>query len=247
LQKDVAVCRFVGHIMTMNPTSHLKLPDANDPKDIDRHQDAVLMRFREAFDLVDSALRDSIPKAKNIFALLGGYADRAVHAMNTRYLMKVFLQANEVSAEERSSNEDLNIESVPNCGLFVKLADAEIRILKTGPLGVPKATSAARSRYYSSNQMLLSFNERDSRETPCDLPLTLVLLWDIDEEFKYVGLEVACPRTTNSDGSVDCFWIARWNGGEQEAIPATVGPTIPGPDLEGIGPISANNSSAAKA
>src|SRR4051812_8839 len=83
-KKDVAVCRFVGHIMTMNPTSHLNLPDANDPKDIDRHQDAVLIRFSETFDLVDSALRDSIPKAKNIFALLGGYADRAVHAMNTR-------------------------------------------------------------------------------------------------------------------------------------------------------------------
>ena len=64
VQKDLAVCRFVGHIMTMNSTSHLRLPDANDPEDIDRHQDAVLIRFSETFDLVDSALRDSIPKAK---------------------------------------------------------------------------------------------------------------------------------------------------------------------------------------
>ena len=246
-KKRLAVCRFVGHIMTMTPTSHLKLPDPNNPGDIDRHRDAVLVRFSETFGLVDSALRDSIPKAKNMFALLGGYPDRAVHAMNTRYLMKVFLQANEVSAEEQSSNGDLNIEWVPNCGLFAKLPEADIRILKTGPFGVPKATSAARSRYYSSNQMLLRFSEGNSDDTPCDLPLTLVLLWDIDEEFKYLGLEVACPRTAVSDGSVDCFWIAKWNGTEQEVIPATAGPTSPGPDLEGIAPIDANKSRAAKA
>ncbi len=233
--------------MTMNSTSHLRLPDPNDPGDIDRHRDAVLIRFFETLNLVDTALRDSIPKAQNMFALLGGYPDRAVHAMNTRYLIKVFLQANEVLAEEQSSNDDLNIEWVPNCGLFARLPEAEIRILKAGPFGVPKATSAARSRYYSSNQMLLRFNQGNSDVTPCDLPLTLVLLWDIDEEFQYLGLELACPRTANSDGSVDCFWIAKWNGTEEEAIPATAGPTKPSPDLEGIAPIDPGKSRVAKA
>ncbi len=233
--------------MTMNSTPHLNLPDPNDSADIARHRDAVLAKFEDTFGLVDTALRDSIPKAKNMFALLGGYPDRAVHAMNTRYLMKVFLQANEVSAEEQSPSGDLDIQWVPNCGLFAKLPDAEIRILKVGPLGVPRATSAARSRYYSSNQMLLKFNEGVSDETPCDLPLTLVLLWDIDEEFKYLGLEVACPRTANSDGIVDCFWIAKWGGTEQGIIPAAEGPISPDSDLEGIAPIEGGASRAAKA
>jgi hypothetical protein len=49
------------------------------------------------FSLTDTALRDSIPKAKNMFALLGGQPDRAVHAMNTRYLMKVFFQVNDIT------------------------------------------------------------------------------------------------------------------------------------------------------
>jgi hypothetical protein len=247
VHKALAICRFVGHIMTMNSPSHVKLPNPNDAKDVERHQGAVLLKFGETFGLVDSALRDSVPKAKNVFALLGGYPDRAVHAMNTRYLMKVFLHANEVLAEEQASHGDLNIESVPNCGLFVKLPEAEIRILKTGPFGVPKATSAARSKYYSSNQMLLRFSEADFDDTPSALPLTLVLLWDIDEEFKYLGLEVACPRIANGDGSVDCFWIAKWNGTEEGEIAATVGPAEPGPDLEGIVPIDVGKSRVAKA
>jgi hypothetical protein len=233
--------------MTMNLPSYQQLPDANDSKDVERHRDAVLLKFDSMFNLTDSALRNSIPKAKNMFALLGGQPDRAVHAMNTRYLMKVFFQANDISAEDQNAGADLNIEWVPNCGLFVKLSEAEIRILKTGPFGVPKATSAARSRYYSSNQMLLKFNGDAPPDGQVKLPLTLVLLWDIDEEFNYLGLEIACPRATNSDGTVDCFWIAKWKGAEPQAVPSKPEPSGSGPDLEGIAPIDATNVRVAKA
>jgi hypothetical protein len=234
--------------MTMDSPSHFRLPNPNDSNDIQRHRDAVFNRFGNLFGLADSALRDSIPKAKNMFALLGGNPDRAVHAMNTRYLMKIFLKDNDLSIEDQPSTGDLNIEWVPNCGLFVKLLDAEVRILKVGPFGVPKATSEARSRYYSSNQMLLKFSEGDRQNIPSELPLTLVLLWDIDEEYNYLGLEVACPRTTNSDGTVDCFWINKWDGGgESQAAPSGGGPENSGSDLEGIGPIDTGNTRAAKA
>jgi hypothetical protein len=234
--------------MTMNSPSHYRLPNPNDTNDIRRHREAVFNRFGNLFALADSALRDSIPKAKNMFALLGGNPDRAVHAMNTRYLMKVFLRANDLSIEDQPSNGDLSIEWVPNCGLFVRLADAEVRILKMGPFGLPKATSVARSRYYSSNQMLLKFSEEDPPNAPSDLPLALVLLWDIDEEYKYLGLEVACPRTTKDDGTVDCFWIEKWDGGhESRAVPTAGGPDNSGSDLEGIGPMDIDNAHVVKA
>lgn len=233
--------------MTMNSPSHFRLPNPNDANDIQRHRDAVFTRFGNLFSLANSALRDSIAKAKNMFALLGGNPDRAVHAMNTRYLMKVFLQANDLSIEDQPSNGDLSVEWVPNCGLFVKLPDAEVRILKMGPFGVPKATSAARSRYYSSNQMLLKFSEVESKNVPSDLPLALVLLWDINEEYEYLGLEIACPRTTNNDGTVDCYWIEKWDGGsESRAVPTAGGPDS-GSDLEGIDPIDLGNTRGAKA
>jgi hypothetical protein len=234
--------------MTMNSPSHFRLPNPNDANDIQRHRDAVFDKFGHLFALANSALRDSIPKAKNIFALLGGNPDRAVHAMNTRYIMKTFLRANELAIEDQPFNGDLNVEWVPNCGLFVKLPDAEVRILKMGPFGVPKATSVARSRYYRSNQMLLKFSEADTQSVRADMPLALVLLWDIDEEYKYLGLEVACPRTTNSDGMVDCYWIEKWDAGsESRAVPTVGGPDNSGSDLEGIDRIDLGNARGAKA
>lgn len=199
---------------------YLNLPDPNDPRSIDRHKTAVFSYFSRFFDLADSALKESTAKAKDLFGLLGGPRDRAVHAMNTRYLVKVALTANQVAAEEQEPSAEegslagnLNLEWVANCGIYVRLPEAEIRILKFGPGGVPKSTSPARSRYYSSNQMLLAFDERQrGKELRVDLPLALVLLWDIDEEFRYLGLEIACPRTVNRDGDVDCFWMETWTG-----------------------------------
>jgi hypothetical protein len=233
--------------MTMNSPNYLQLPDPNDEKDINRHQEAVLDKFGDMFALTDSALRDSIPKAKNMFALFNGSPDRAVHAMNTRYLMKVFLNENEVAAQEKSFDGDLNIEWVPNCGLYVKLPEAEFRILKTGPWGIPKATSIARSKYYKSNQMLLGFNQ-NKQELISDPALSLVLLWDINDEYNYLGLEIACPRTTNSDDTVDCYWITKWNDLPSIAVTSAPIPQGPDQDLEGITRIETDKSrSAAKA
>jgi hypothetical protein len=180
-----------------------------------------------------------------MFALFGGSPDRAVNAMNTRYLMKVFFGENQISAEEQAPDGDLNIEWVPNCGLYVRSGEAEFRILKPGPGGVPKATSAARSRYYSSNQMLLGFNPGNRFAVTGDLPLSLVLLWDIDEEYNYLGLEIACPRRTTKDGAVDCYWIEKWDKPESETLPAA--PTSQGPDtdLDGITRIESDKSRAA--
>jgi len=231
--------------MTMKPPDYLLLPNPNDSKDIERHQAAVMDKFRAMFDLTDTALQDSIPNAKNMFVLFGGSPDRAVHAMNTRYLMKVFFNQNEISAEDQSFDGDLNIAWVPNCGLYVRLPEAEFRILKAGPWGVPKATSVARSRYYSSNQMFLEFNQAGRTKVTEATPLTLVLLWDIDEEYKYLGLDIACPRTTNSDGTVDCYWITRWNRPEGIAGSDGTGSQGPNADLDEIKRIETDKSRAA--
>lgn len=201
----LAKCLFLAHIMTMNIPEYLQLPPANDQDAIERHKQAVFAYFNSFFCLADSALQDSTAKARDLFGLLNGPRDRAVHAMNTRYLLKVFLTAHEIAAEEEEapSNEHeeteqagLSLEWVANCGVFVRLPEANIRILKAGPSGVPKCTSTTRSRYYKSNQMLLAFGKNNANP---ELPLSLVLLWDIDPEFNYDSLAVACPRTTRKD------------------------------------------------
>lgn len=224
----------------MNIPDYLKLPDPNDQNAIGRHRKAVFAYFNSFFCLADSALQDSTAKARDLFGLLNGPRDRAVHAMNTRYLLKVFLTAREIVAEEESADEQpeasnggLSLEWVANCGVFVRLPEANIRILKPGPSGIPKCTSTTRSRYYESNQMLLSFGKNHSQP---ELPLTLVLLWDIDTEFNYDSLAVACPRTTRKDGTVDCFWIEKWARPDAAASRAAGTPETPTTDLDEITP-----------
>lgn len=213
----------------------------------------MLSYFDGFFSLADAALKDSIDKANKLFGLFGGVPDRAVHAMNTRYLLKLFLSGRGVAAEEEKSPEEgldhqqagVSLEWVANCGVFVRLPEADVRILKPGPSGVPKSTSAARSRYYSSNQMLLAFAKNGhGHGGTADLPLTLVLLWDVDDQFKYVSLEVACPRMTRKDGSVDCFWIAKWEGGAGAASSRTAPSDAPVTDLDEITPKQSRAASA---
>jgi hypothetical protein len=251
-KKSLASAPKFGHIMTMIVPEYLRLPIPNDQTSIERHRAAVFGYFNRFFDLADSALKDSIAKATDIFGLFEGPRDRAVHAMMTRYLVKVFLTANKIAAEEEYAstqderqNGSLDLEWVPNCGVFVRLPEADIRILKASLSGVPKSTSTTRSRYYSSNQMLFAFgkNYRD-KTVHADLPLTLVLLWDIDSEFNYSGLEVACPRTTRADGSVDCFWIEKWTGSEALSKAVANSPDGPESDLDEITPITRSEADA---
>jgi hypothetical protein len=34
----------------------------------------------------------------------------------------------------------------------------------------------------------------------------------MDAEFKYIGIEIACPRRTKNNGDIECYWIAKWPG-----------------------------------
>jgi hypothetical protein len=77
---------------------------------------------------------------------------------------------------------------------------------------VPKSTSETRSRFYKSNQLVMSFPDAFSPEDA--LPLSLVALWNIDSDSNYLGLTIACPVNERPDKSVDCYWIAPWADGE---------------------------------
>jgi hypothetical protein len=204
--------------MTMNSPEHFRLPNISDQNDVDRHKKAVFSKFSDILSLTDSVLKDSISKAGNIFTLFGGTPDRTVHAMNTRYLARLAFDTHNLMVQEHAPGQSgLDLQWVPNCGLYFKISEAEFRILKIGPTGVPKPTSSARSQYYCSNQLLLSFESGSTKEHTEGTPLSLVVLWDVDKNFKYLGLVVACPRTVNRDGSVDCYWIAKWEILEDES------------------------------
>ncbi|MGB7028149.1 MAG: hypothetical protein WBD72_12735, partial [Candidatus Acidiferrum sp.] len=140
---------------TMHTIPEFPVPDPNDPHSIELHKIQVLDAFASLFDLIGRALRDSTPKAKNVFALFEGPIDLSVHAGLTRYLCKRFLESHNVTAEEEEETPEFQVEKVPNCGLCLNHGPSQIRILKATSGGIPKATSDARSRFYSSNQYLL--------------------------------------------------------------------------------------------
>jgi hypothetical protein len=225
----------------MHPEIVRLVPSINDPVALRRHQDAVLYHFHRIFATVHAALRDSVPKAKNIFGLLGGRPDRGVHATMTRYSVREYMFRSGVPAEDEVEDGavSFDMEHIPNCGLCLHVDAAEIRILKTGAAGVPKANSRTRSRFYCSNQLVLEFGDSEITQVMSESDLKLIALWDVDVDFQFAGLQIACPIGEFHDGSVDCAWIAAWTG-DQSPDPAARNASEPAEenelenDLDGI-------------
>lgn len=217
-------------MFTVNP---IPSPNPNDPGSMDLHKDHVLAAYGPLFDLLDQALRISVPRANDFFRLLSGTIDLGVHAAITRYLTKLFLSSRDISTEDEYFL-GFELERVPNCGLCLQGAGYEIRILKTSSDGIPKASSEARSRFYSSNQMQFGFENVKPTDSLKQVPLSLVVLRSMDTAYSYSGLEIACPRGERKDGSVDCYWIARWQFIEGQSIPHQPQPLSPEPDLDEI-------------
>jgi hypothetical protein len=222
---------------SMTTAPALSLPNPNDEQSILQHRDAVLAACSEIFSAIDRALVQAIPTAADVFALLNGSRDRAVHATLVRYIVRQTLSGNGVAAEEETPAAEL--EWVPNCGICVHVPGAEIRVLKSSDGQVPKSNSEARSRFYCSNQMWL-FGE------PRTLPTTnikLVALWDIDQDYEYLGLEIACPKGELEDRTVDCYWKAPWSTSPSAAFGGQIAPAED-TDLE-IQPIDPASQAAA--
>jgi hypothetical protein len=211
-------------------------PNPNNETSVKSHRDRVLAAYGVLFDIVDQALRDSVPRASDFFRLLNGPMDLGVHAGNTRYLTRLYLQSRNVSSEDEDPL-GFELDRVPNCGLCLRAPGYEIRILKASSEGVPKATSDARSRFYSSNQLQFAFANNQSPDSQEQATLSLVLLWSMDASYAYSRLEIACPRGEQNDGRVDCYWIVPWQAGDGSVtLRAPLTPT-PEPDLDEIKPV----------
>jgi len=207
----------MGHIMTIMTTTAV-LPDPNNEESLQQHQQHVFGVCSQVFAAIDTALTHAVPTALNTLSLLNGPRDRAVHATLTRYIVRTKLAGEGLTAEDEPPPAEL--EWVANCGICIHVQGFEIRVLKSSDGEIPKAGSDARSRFYCSNQLSL-FAEQLA------LPvsnLKLVALWDIDTEYGYAGLEIACPRGEMEDRTVDCFWKSRWSqavSADQDAESAT--------------------------
>ena len=208
-------------------------PNPNHEASIRFHKQQVLKAFGPLFDLISSALSDSVPRANDLFRLLNGPVDLGVHASNTRYLTRLFLASQNVLAENED-NLGFEIERVPNCGLCLCGQGYEIRILKSSADGIPKANSDARSRFYSSNQLQFAFASNSPIESQSQMTLNLIVVWSMDSSYSYAGMEIACPRGEKNDGTVDCYWIERWNAMKEVSARSQQTPDSAETDLDEI-------------
>jgi hypothetical protein len=224
---------------TMRPHAAIPDFDPNEQNAVQAHKVSVIIEYAPLFDLIERALRDSASQARNFFLLVDGHVDLSVHAAWTRYLCKKYLASQSVLAEDE---EDSSFEmgQVPNCGLCLNGSRSQLRILKATVNGVPKATSDARSRFYCSNQYLLPFDAPKGSLTSSETPLSLIVLWSLDSDFQFKGMEIACPKREREDGSVECHWIEDWQAAKGSNPIAQVQPTSLGSDLDEIKPLQQN-------
>jgi hypothetical protein len=124
---------------------------------------------------------------------------------------------------------------VSNCGLCVRTAQGDIRILKNPGDGLPKAHSEARIRFVANNQMSFSFVEEASQLRT----LNLFILWKMDAEHNYMGMDIACPKETLDKGDIDCYWVAPWRKSSGVTLEETQIPVAP--DLDEIVAIPAQD------
>lgn len=223
----------------MRPHMNSLHPTPSEQDSAEAHKVRVIAEHAPLFGLIERALRDSAAKARDFFLLVDGLVDLSVHAAWTRYLCKKYLASqNVVAADEEES--PFEIGRIPNCGLCLNGTKTQLRILKAGISGIPKASSDARSRFYCSNQYLLPFDAPNRSVSPPDTPLSLIVLWFLDSEFQFKGMEIACPKGEREDGGVECHWITDWQGDRGSSSVDPVSPISSGPDLDEIRAIQQN-------
>ena len=88
---------------SMKPDAIFNLPPVNDEKATTAHRDSVLRFYGDMFQEIDDALDDALPKVLSTFGLYEGPVDLAVHAPNTRYLVRQAL--NKKSTLTRDEDE----------------------------------------------------------------------------------------------------------------------------------------------
>jgi hypothetical protein len=115
-----------------------------------------------------------------------------------RYEVKQYLAAHGEEIEEGFQQADL-----ANNGLWVKVGDDHVRILKADEGGVPApGDSKARQAYF--RQELLPGIVGDAPATQSGR--NFLIIWDVDENYTLTGLRLAYPKSGTAS-SVEVEWI----------------------------------------
>ncbi|MDP9316496.1 MAG: hypothetical protein M3R24_37530 [Chloroflexota bacterium] len=141
--------------------------------------------------------------AREYFEQQSVSADPHLYAHLVRYRAKLLFA--EYKAMATYVTEDLSLN-----GLMIHFSRYYLRILKSDHGEVPSpGQSKARQRFYAHNsmeQLLLPFKELEAEKTE-DLPINLLVIWDITPSHNLRTLELVCPSNGDlSADSVSVYW-----------------------------------------
>jgi hypothetical protein len=171
-----------------------------DPKTIVAYCEPILEQLRQFFAYACS-------RAAEHFAERGWTPDVNLFSYEVRKDVFERLRALGADITELEENDltTFSLERMALSGLLLKLPLIHLRIRKSKDHEIPSAGSEQLLGFYNWN--LFAFDELpliegDKEESS---PLHLILLWNLDENWKITNFWLACPRG-ESAGEVKCFW-----------------------------------------
>ncbi len=198
--------------------------------------DSVRAKLETLFDEIVEAIQEGTLHVPEYAKNEGESIDYALAPNLVRHKAKLYLISKGQQAKEEEDGPAFEIEEVSNNGLYAKVPEFRIRILKSSEDGdVPlPGESETRRNFYIQDQAVLDFAR----------PVwNLIVHWTVDRQYNLTKLSVALPLkiTKNEMGRlvVECaFDEPFWRRPPQSNVTSiTDAPTAPVPstlDIEGI-------------
>lgn len=155
--------------------------------------DDVLAAIKPLTDCVHLGLYKLLPTTRRYFESQGKPIDKSLHAMLTRYELKLYLLSKKISAadEEEQNGTQYSVRGLANCGLVINCGNCVFRVLKWHNCELPPSSSDERFQFYQGN--LYTFDSNDPFPDSPLPPLNLVGAWNTNSDHDLASFSVVCP------------------------------------------------------
>ena len=156
--------------------------------------------------VIGAALQDACDRTHSFFSdHEEGAPDANLSPNLVRWFAKRYLDT--AGHAMHSLETDYEREELGNNGLLVACTNYQIRVRKAvAGFALPPAASEALDTFYDQAQLELPFPnlQPQSVQEEAEASIKLVLLWDVDSDYRLSSLTLALPRSGGDDPQV--YW-----------------------------------------
>lgn len=160
----------------------------------------------EVLAVIGAALQDACDKTHSFFSdHEEGAPDASLSPNLVRWFAKRYLDT--AGHTTHTLATDYEREALGNNGLLVACTKYQIRVRKeVAGFALPPAASEALDTFYGQEQLELPFPNFQPQSVPggAETSIKLVLLWDVDSDYRLSSLTLALPRSGGCDPQV--YW-----------------------------------------